>query len=93
MPEGTYVLNQALGALVIDDDVTIVGAGADLTMLEMTPPAERGSDHPLDPHVLDIAEPSGGLTPNVTIRGLEIAGGTTNLGGWRNGGDIRNARS
>jgi hypothetical protein len=91
VPEGTYRLNQSLGALVIDHDLSLRGAGAERTTVEMPPPVSRATTALANPRVFDVLAPSGGQTPTVQISGLKIAGGTANDNSGDFGGDIRNA--
>jgi hypothetical protein len=86
VPPGTYTL--ALGALVINQSVTVVGAGANSTVIQEPVPADRSS---MGDRVFDIAAVSGGLTPTVSISGIEVAGGDANPSNQYFGGDIRNA--
>ena len=85
VPAGRYVLNAGLGALVINHNVTIVGAGANKTTIAMPVPTNRISS---GDRVFDIEAVSGGLTPVVTIEGVTITGGTANLSNGSFGGDV-----
>lgn len=86
VPAGTYVLNPGLGALLVDHDISIVGAGADKTTIEMPTPVDRTT---AGERVFDVGPPTGGLTPTVVLSGLEVTGGTANNVNGDFGGDIR----
>lgn len=86
LPPGTYTLS--LGALSISQSMSIVGSGANTTVIQEPVPADRSS---MGSRVFDVAAVSGGLTPTVSISGTEIAGGDANLSNGSFGGDIRNA--
>jgi hypothetical protein len=86
VPPGTYTLS--LGALVINQSMSIVGSGANATTIQEPVPSNRTT---MGDRVFDIAAVSGGLTPTVSISGVEIAGGDANPTNVFFGGDIRNA--
>jgi hypothetical protein len=86
VPRGTYTL--ALGALVINQSMSIVGAGASSTAIREPVPSDRSS---MGDRVFDIAAVSGGLTPTVSITGVELAGGDANSTNGSFGGDIRSS--
>ena len=75
VPAGTYTLNPGFGALVIDQSMSIVGQGAQDTVIQQPIPSDRSTS---GDHVIYIAAPSGGFTPTVSISGVEIAGGDAN---------------
>ena len=85
VPAGAYTLSQ--GALVITQSVSIAGAGARSTVVAAPVPADRSSG---GDRVFDI-QVGGGVTPTVSISGLEVTGGTANPTNGSFGGDIRNA--
>jgi hypothetical protein len=84
VPPGTYTLS--LGALTIDQSVSIDGAGANLTVIEEPIPSDRSS---AGDRVFDIGAVSGGITPTVSLAGIEVAGGDANPANSFFGGDIR----
>jgi hypothetical protein len=86
VPPGTYTLN--LGALVINQSMSIVGAGANATAIQEPVPSDRSS---AGDRVFDIAAVSGGLTPTVSIAGVEVAGGDANSTNDFFGGDIQSS--
>jgi hypothetical protein len=88
VPAGTYTLNAALGELVITDNMSIVGDGANTTTIAMPLPADRATQ---GSRVFDIQVPSGGATPTVAIGGLKIEGGTANPADGFFGGNILSA--
>lgn len=88
VPPGTYTLNATLGALVVDHSVAILGAGADQTTISMPLPSNRATT---GERVFDVAAPTNGLTPTVTISGVTVSGGTANSANGDFGGDIRNS--
>ena len=71
VPAGTYTLTA--GELLIDQNLTITGAGARTTTVEQNPPAGTPTAR-----VFDIQkDPTSGAAPTVTISGLEILFGKT----------------
>ena len=89
VPGGTYTLT--LGQLLINDSMTIEGAGANRTVIEQAPVADRST---MGDRVFDIEAVSGGLTPTVSISGVEVSGGDANADNPVDqffGGDIRNS--
>jgi hypothetical protein len=88
VPPGNYSLDPGLGALVITDSMTIVGAGAQRTTIAMPVPADRSGD---GQRVFDIQVPGGGATPAVALRALKITGGTAHYGNGYFGGDVQSA--
>lgn len=89
VPAGTYTLT--LGQLLINDSMTIEGAGANRTVIEQTPVADRST---MGDRVFDIEAVSGGLTPTVSLSGVEVSGGDANADNPVDqffGGDIRNS--
>ena len=88
VPRGTYTLNPGLGALVVTDNVSIVGAGANRTTIAMPVPLDRSLQ---GSRVFDIQVPMGGATPTVAISGVTVTGGTAHSGTEFFGGNIRNA--
>ncbi len=89
LPPGTYDLSPALGAIVIDRSVALVGAGARRTMIAMPVPADRDTIT-ADDRVLEILTPTGGSTPTVTVSGVTISGGSANPNNNFEGGDVLN---
>ncbi len=89
LPPGTYNLSAALGAIMIDRSVAIVGAGARMTMIAMPVPADRDTIT-ADDRVLEIMTPTGGATPTVTVSGVTITGGSANPHNNFEGGDVLN---
>ncbi|MGO9759922.1 MAG: choice-of-anchor Q domain-containing protein [Solirubrobacteraceae bacterium] len=75
VPAGTYTLNPSFGALVIDDSMSIVGAGANDTVIQQPVPSNREAS---GDHVFYVSAPAEGFTPTVTISGVEVAGGDAN---------------
>ena len=86
VPAGTYTLTA--GELLIDQNVTITGAGARTTTVEQNPPAGTPVAR-----VFDIQpDPASGVAPTVTISGLEILFGKTTSGSTNGniGGNVLN---
>ena len=85
VPAGKYALASGDGELAIKQSLTIMGAGARSTSVEIPAgiPAAR---------VFEIIAPSGGTAPTVTISGLEISGGTADETTGP-GGDVVNTGS
>src|SRR5215472_16532788 len=69
VPAGTYTVSASLGALVITGSLSIVGAGANSTTIEMPVPSDRAS---FGDRVFDIKPLAGSTTPVVTISGVTI---------------------
>ena len=88
MPRGTYTLNPGLGALVITDNVSIVGAGANRTTIATPVPLDRSFQ---GSRVFGIQVPTGGARPTVAISGVTITRGTAHSGNAFFGGTIRDA--
>jgi hypothetical protein len=88
VPAGDYVLDSAYGEIALTADLTIVGAGANLTTIEEPVPSNRSTS---GDRVFNVAAPSGGAAPTVTLSGLEIAGGDANSNNGYFGGDIVNS--
>jgi hypothetical protein len=89
VPAGTYTLQR--GQLLINDNMSIVGAGANRTVIQEPVPADRTT---MGDRVFDIEAVTGGATPTVSISGVEISGGDANASNPVDqffGGDIRNA--
>jgi hypothetical protein len=86
VPPGTYTLS--LGALTIDQSVSIDGAGANSTVIQEPIPSDRSS---AGDRVFDIGAVSGGITPTVSLAGIEVAGGDANSANGFFGGDIRSS--
>ena len=86
VPAGTYTLTA--GELLIDQNMTITGAGARTTTVEQNPPAGTPVAR-----VFDIQpDPASGVAPTVTISGLEILFGKTTSGSTNGniGGNVLN---
>ena len=86
VPAGTYTLTA--GELLIDQNLTITGAGARTTTVEQNPPAGTPVAR-----VFDIQpDPASGVAPTVTISGLEILFGKTTSGSTNGniGGNVLN---
>ena len=91
VPAGTYTLQQ--GALIVNDSISIAGAGARSTLIQQLVPG-AGSDTDrtnAGSRVFDISAVSGGATPTVSISGVEVAGGDATPAGAFFGGDIRSS--
>jgi hypothetical protein len=87
VPAGTYTLAPELGALVITDNLSIVGAGARTTTIAMPVPADRSSS---GDRVFAIRVPAGGTAPTVAIAGVTLSGGTANPANGFFGGNVIN---
>lgn len=86
---GTYTLQH--GQLLIEGSMSIVGGGAQSTVIEEPVPADRET---AGDRVFDVEPAAEGLTPIVSISGVEVAGGDANADNPLDpffGGDIRNA--
>jgi hypothetical protein len=82
VPAGTYMLG--LGPLVIQDAMTINGAGANRTTIAQPVPADRSNS---GSRVFEIP----GAATVATIQGLKLTGGTAHPGNNFFGGDVLNS--
>jgi hypothetical protein len=87
VPAGTYTLSPELGALLITDNLSIVGAGARTTVIAMPVPADRSLS---GDRVFAIRVPAGGTAPTVAIAGVTLSGGTANPANGYYGGNVIN---
>jgi hypothetical protein len=87
LPPGTYTLEH--GQLLIEGSMSIVGPGAQSTVIQEPVPTDREA---AGDRVFDIEGVSEGLTPIVSISAVEVAGGdaSANPVDQFSGGDIRN---
>jgi hypothetical protein len=83
VPAGTYTLTAGLGALLITQKMSVLGAGPRSTVVAMPVPANRSA---LGDRVFNVTG-----TPTVTISGLKITGGDAIPGNGFFGGDVKSS--